>query len=316
MAKAIGMNPILTPDDIVNGNEKLNLAFLAALFNKHSGLSREDITQDVLDELDLENLEELENLVEEESREEETYRNWVNSLGLQPFSKVMPSTISRLYSDLRDGLYLLKIEDEIKPGAVNWSRVHKSYDKWQRHMRCMENCAYAVDVGTKKLNYSLVGINGANIYEMDRTRTLAILWQLMRSYMTKVLSSMDGEIRDNEILQWCNDTLEKHKKSSRVSSFKDKELAFAVIDLCDVISPGSVDYQMVSKSIASDGFMAPDERLQNAQLAINLSRKIGAKIYASPMDLVEGKQKMILTIFVGLMSRSFEKAEKGNIVTV
>ena len=72
----------------------------------------------------------------------------------------------------------------------------------------------------------------------------------------------------------------------------------------------------VSKSIASDGFMAPDERLQNAQLAINLSRKIGAKIYASPMDLVEGKQKMILTIFVGLMSRSFEIAEKGKIVTV
>ena len=68
----------------------------------------------------------------------------------------MPSTISRLYPDLRDGLYLLKIEDEIKPGAVNWSRVHKSYDKWQRHMRCMENCAYAVDVGSKKLNYSLV----------------------------------------------------------------------------------------------------------------------------------------------------------------
>jgi len=57
--------------------------------------------------------------------------------------------------------------------------------------------------------------------------------------------------------------------------------------------------------------MAIDERLQNAQLAINLSRKIGAKIYASPMDLVEGKHKMILTIFVGLMSRSFEKAEKA-----
>merc|ERR1711976_338584 len=118
MAKAIGMNPILTPDDIVNGNEKLNLAFLAALFNKHSGLSKADIAQEVLDELDLENLEDLENLVEEETREEETYRNWVNSLGLQPFSKVMPSTVSRLYSDLRDGLYLLKIEDEIKPGAV------------------------------------------------------------------------------------------------------------------------------------------------------------------------------------------------------
>ena len=64
----------------------------------------------------------------------------------------------------------------------------------------MENCSYAVQIGTEKLGYSLVGINGANIFEMDRTRTLAILWQLMRSYMTKVLSSMNGEIRDTGIL--------------------------------------------------------------------------------------------------------------------
>ena len=71
-------------------------------------------------------------------------------------------------------------------GVVNWSRVHKSYDKWQRHMKCMENCSYAVEIGQEKLKYSLVGINGANIYEMDRIRTLAILWQLMRSFMTKV----------------------------------------------------------------------------------------------------------------------------------
>ena len=65
----------------------------------------------------------------------------------------------------------------------------------------MENCSYAVQIGTEKLGYSLVGINGANIFEMDRTRTLAILWQLMRSYMTKVLSSMNGEIRDTGILK-------------------------------------------------------------------------------------------------------------------
>ena len=57
--------------------------------------------------------------------------------------------------------------------------------------------------------------------------------------------------------------------------------------------------------------MPPEQRLENAQLAINISRKIGAKIYASPMDLVEGKQKMILTVFVGLMSRSFERANEN-----
>jgi len=50
----------------------------------------------------------------------------------------------------------------------------------------MENCSYAVEIGQEKLKYSLVGINGANIYEMDRIRTLSILWQLMRSFMTKV----------------------------------------------------------------------------------------------------------------------------------
>jgi hypothetical protein len=63
-------------------------------------------------------------------------------------------------------------------------------------------------------------------------------------------------------------------------------------------------------------FMSPEHRLENAQLAINLSRKIGAKIYASPMDLVEGKQKMILTVFVGLMSRSFERANLAEISSI
>ena len=64
-------------------------------------------------------------------------------------------------------------------------------------------------------------------------------------------------------------------------------------------------------------WLSPEHRLENAQLAINLCRKIGAKVYASPMDLVEGKQKMILTIFVGLMSKSFESANSvGRIVNI
>ena len=79
---------------------------------------------------------------------------------------------------------------------------------------------------------------------MDRTRTLAILWQLMRSYMTKVLSTMDGgELGDVEIQKWCNKQLEEANKSSRINSFKDKNLANAVIDLCDILSPGSADYR-------------------------------------------------------------------------
>ena len=63
-----------------------------------------------------------------------------------------------------------------------------------------------------------------------------------------------------------------------------------------------------------DKWLSPENRLDNALLAINLSRKIGAKIYASPMDLVEGKQKMILTIFVGLMSKSFENGNENGAI--
>jgi len=88
MAKLIGIKPILTSSDIAQGDEKLNLTFLAELFNKHNGLSRDRITQEVLDELDLENIEDLDQMIEQESREEETFRNWVNSLGISPISGI------------------------------------------------------------------------------------------------------------------------------------------------------------------------------------------------------------------------------------
>ena len=38
----------------------------------------------------------------EETREEKTFRNWMNSLGVNPF-------VNNLYNDLRDGLVLLQV---------------------------------------------------------------------------------------------------------------------------------------------------------------------------------------------------------------
>jgi hypothetical protein len=85
------------------------MAFLAQLFNKKSGLNTNTIAQEVLDELDLENLDDLDNLVEEETREEETFVNWVNSLGISPISNFMPHNISRLYSGLILSIIIFKI---------------------------------------------------------------------------------------------------------------------------------------------------------------------------------------------------------------
>ena len=46
------------------------------------------------------------------------YRNWMNSLGVNPY-------VNYLYSDLYDGLIMFQIFDIIQPGIVNWKRVVK-----------------------------------------------------------------------------------------------------------------------------------------------------------------------------------------------
>ena len=42
--------------------------------------------------------------------------------------------------------------------------------------------------------------------------------------------------------------------------------------------------------------------------AVSMARKIGAKVYALPEDLVEINQKMVMTIFACLMGRGMKRA--------
>ena len=42
----------------------------------------------------------------------------MNSLGITPY-------VNWLYADLADGLVIFQLYDVIKPGIVNWNRVHK-----------------------------------------------------------------------------------------------------------------------------------------------------------------------------------------------
>ena len=44
------------------------------------------------------------------------------------------------------------------------------------------------------------------------------------------------------------------------------------------------------------------EKMSNAKYAISMGRKIGARIYALPEDIVEGKDKMVMTIFACLIT--------------
>ena len=77
--------------DIVKGNAKLNLAFVCNLFNNFPALEPAE--------------QEIPNL--EETREEKTFRNWMNSMGVRPF-------VQNLFLDLDDGCVILQLFDLVK----------------------------------------------------------------------------------------------------------------------------------------------------------------------------------------------------------
>ena len=127
--------------DVVNGREKLNLAFVANLFNNHPGLEPPEQTFNII----------------EETREEKMYRNWINSLGVCP-------TVNHLYSEMSSGVFIFHLMDTIRPGIVDWERrvvlpTNMSRIRAKRFQEQLANCNYAVELA-KKMNLVVVGIAG------------------------------------------------------------------------------------------------------------------------------------------------------------
>ncbi|XP_014807220.1 PREDICTED: plastin-1 [Calidris pugnax] len=200
-ADKLGCRQFVTPADVVAGNPKLNLAFVANLFNTYPALHKPDNSS-----YDL-------NLLEGESKEERTFRNWMNSLGVSPY-------VNHLYSDLSDALIIFQLYGMTRV-PVDWNHVNKP-------------------------PYPLLGGN--------------------------------------------------MKKDKSIST------SLPVLDLIDAIAPKAVRPEMVKREDLSD-----EDKLNNAKYAISVARKIGARIYALPDDLVEVKPKMVMTVFACLMGRGLNR---------
>ncbi|MBN3308165.1 PLSL protein, partial [Amia calva] len=287
-ADRLGCRQFVTANDVVRGNPKLNLAFIANLFNRYPALQKpenQDIDWSAL---------------EGETREERTFRNWINSLGVNP-------RVNHLYGDLADAIVIFQLYEKIKV-PVDWSRVNKPpYPKLGGNMKKLENCNYAVDLGKNEAKFSLVGIAGHDLNSGNRTLTLALLWQLMRRYTLQILEDIgDGrKVNDDTIVTWVNTTLSEAGKSSKISGFKDGQISSSmpVLDLIDAIQPGSIRYDLLKTEDLTE-----EEKLNNAKYAISMARKIGARVYALPEDLVEVKPKMVMTVFACLMARGMKRA--------
>ncbi|XP_040468783.1 plastin-1 isoform X1 [Falco naumanni] len=293
-ADKLGCREFVTPADVVAGNPKLNLAFVANLFNTYPALHKPDNSS-----YDLNLLEDLTPPNVGETKEERTFRNWMNSLGVSPY-------VNHLYSDLSDALIIFQLYDMTRV-PVEWNHVNKPpYPLLGSNMKKIENCNYAVELGKAKAKFSLVGIAGHDLNEGNPTLTLALVWQLMRRYTLNVLSDLgEGEkVNDEIIIKWVNQTLTKASKKTSITSFKDRSISTSlpVLDLIDAIAPKAVRPEMVKREDLSY-----EDKLNNAKYAISVARKIGARIYALPDDLVEVKPKMVMTVFACLMGRGLNK---------
>uniref|UniRef100_A0A8C5E6G4 Plastin-3 n=1 Tax=Gouania willdenowi TaxID=441366 RepID=A0A8C5E6G4_GOUWI len=280
-ADRLGCRQFVTPADVVSGHPKLNLAFVANLFNKYPALTKPE-NEDI----------DWETLGHGETKEERTFRNWMNSLGVKPH-------VNHLYADLQDSLVTFQVYEKCKK-EVDWSKVNKPpYPKIGAYMRKLENCNYAVDLG-KDLKFSLVGIGGQDLFDGNSTLTLSLLTQMMRRYTLNMLVDLGAgeKINDRNIINWANQKLKDANKASSISSFKDKVISSSlpVLDLIDAIQPNSINYDLVQTSNVCE-----EDQLKNAQYAISMARKIGACVYALPEHLVEVNKDMVMTIFACLM---------------
>jgi len=285
-AAKLNVKAFIKANDIVKGNPRLNLAFTAAIFNQCPGL-------DPLTEEELEKA----GLMDDDfgdSREERAFRMWINSLGLSGVY------VNSLFEDCKDGIALLKVMDHIEPGIVHWRSVEMNpTNKFKK----VSNCNYVVNLG-KQMKFSLVGIGGPDIVDGNKKLLLALVWQLMRLHTLKFLAQVQadkfggGEVTDQMIIDWANDTVKAAGRSTSMASFKDKSLSNGLffMDLLFAVESRIINWDYVTTGENEE------DALLNAKYAISVARKLGAVIFLLPEDIVEVKPKMILTFVASIMS--------------
>jgi plastin-1 len=217
--------------------------------------------------------------------------------------------LQSFFEDLKDGTVLLQAYDKVIPGSVNWRHVNKLPASGGEIMRfkALENTNYAVEIG-KQNQFSLPGIQGADITDGQRTLTLGMVWQLMRKDIVATLNDLaqrlgKREISDPDMIRWANDMAKKGAgRGTQIRSFKDSGLTNAIF-LLDVLSgmkSSYVDYDLVNTGNSEE------ENYQNAKLAISIARKMGATIWLVPEDIV-AVQSRLITTFIGSLMATYEK---------
>ncbi|KAK4643025.1 fimbrin [Podospora bellae-mahoneyi] len=292
-ADLLGCRKFLSPSSLVAGNPKLNLAFVANLFNTHP----------CLDPITEEEKLEVEDFDAEGEREARVFTLWLNSLDVQP-------AVQSFFDDLRDGTILLQAYDKVINGSVNWRHVNKlpAHGGEMSRFKAVENTNYAIELG-KQNGFSLVGIQGADITDGQRTLTLGLVWQLMRKDITVTLKGLaqrlgKREITDSEMVRWANDMVRNGGRTGTIRSFKDPVIRSGVflLDVLNGMKSSYVDYDLVTPG------RNDEEAYLNAKLSISIARKMGATIWLVPEDICQVRSRLVTT-FIGSLMATHEKMQ-------
>lgn len=168
------------PQDIVNGNVRLNTILAVEIFNQKHGLEWKG-----------KKINELPQEPEtDESRQIRIFKNWINSQGIDEVY------VSYLMNDLRDGRILLKVLDNFKPGIVDWKKYS---DKLKSRIHIIQNCNYVLQI-CKNLGIKLIGVAGVDIVDGKVSLTLGVVWQICKIYWENRV----GKINDEQLVNWAN----------------------------------------------------------------------------------------------------------------
>lgn len=284
-ARKINVDQYITRKTLLDGNPRLNLAFVATLFNNFPGLKL--LSNQELADFD-------ETLFNQSfNREVQAFTLWINSLHVEPY-------INNLFEDLKDGIILMQLFEKVKPDSI---KGFKQKFCWRplNSFQKISNNNLIVEMA-HSLNFSLVGIQGSDIVNGNRTAILALIWQLMRQHVLSILGALGKNVSENDIILWANSmTL---SKTEPIIGLKDKSIknSHFLLNLMDSIRPGLINWKIVNTPVGEDDILEENPLLLNARYCISAARKIGAVIFLVPEDIVELKSKMILTFMGTLMS--------------
>lgn len=279
-ADKAGLKKFVTPETIVTPNQKLNLLFVANMFNNFPNL----------DPVDKDKYADMLDFDEEGTREERSFRFWIQSMGID---------CNNLVDDVqKDGLVLLKVEDKVQPNLVEWKKVNTTIVEGSKaSYQILENEQKVVKYA-KDMNLSVVNVSGDDLVKGNKKMILALTWQLMRKNLVTILKSLgeDGkEVTENDIIAWSNEKVKS--KGLKIDSFKDKSIGTGVYlcTLCSAIKESAVNPDFITLGECKE------DAEKNAKYAISVARKLNAPVFLLWEDIVEVKPKMITTFVGSLM---------------